>query len=156
MHHYPQAWRAFVAAILAAFALASNGRAETEFVQPRAHFEKAIRDMSTSNYVIFATFVNDKTGEAHTDCIDGALLVGALVRENDLGHDVESMEKAREIALANPSRVFHFSKQAAIDNIPLFGRYAERFLSRYRDACILVKQGRSVFLGDRGPGGVDP
>ena len=133
--------------------LTGEGRAENEFVQPQAYFEKAIRDKSTFHYVIFATFVNDNTGESHADCMEGALLVGALLRENGLVNDAKSIEKATEIALANPSRVFHFSKQDAIDNIPFFIKDAERFRSWHRDACILVKQGKSVYLGDRGPGG---
>jgi len=65
------------------------------------------------------------------------------------------MEKAVQIALANPSREFHFSKQAAIDNIPLSGKEKgdhledrRQYQRRLQQACVLVRGGNLVFLAD--------
>jgi hypothetical protein len=129
---------------------ANEGRAENEFVQSQAHFERAIRNRSTETYVIFATIVNDNTGEAHTECVAAPFLLGAIHREYDLIYDEPSIDRAVQIALANPSHVFHFSKEVAIKNIPSFTKDAEVFRRRFQEACALVRQGRSVFLGDRG------
>jgi hypothetical protein len=137
----------------------SQGRAyaEADFVQSATTFEKAIRNRSTHTYVIFATIVDDRTGEAHSACIPAPLFLGAIHREYDLKYDAPSIEKAIEIALANPTREFHFSKQAAIDNIPLPGKETPTHLERrLREACVLVRQGESVFLADiTGQVGVD-
>jgi hypothetical protein len=143
----------FFAGVLIVFM--SLVHAETEFVQSQLNFEKAIRN--TSTYVIIATIVNDSTGEMHTECVSASFLLGAIHKEYDLGYDDPSIEKVIQIVLANPSHVFHFSKEAAIDNIPSFTKHAELFRSQYQDACDLVRQGKSVFLRDRDGGvRVDP
>jgi hypothetical protein len=141
-----------VALVTALFAAAKDGRAESEFIQPQAVFEKAIRNMSTSTYVVFATVVNEKTGEAHTECMPSNLLMGAIHKEYDLDHSVASREKAIQIALQNSHRIFHFSKQAAIDNIPTFddSSAGKRRRDDYQNACPLVREGKSVFFTDRG------
>jgi hypothetical protein len=51
----------------------------------------------------------------------------------------ERLEEAQKIALENTSHVFHFSNQAALDNVPL----------RYPQACPAIEQGMSVRIGDR-------
>jgi hypothetical protein len=55
------AWIAML--FVASSAFAGDGRVEPEFVQPQANFEKAIRNESTMTYIVFATVVNDRTGE---------------------------------------------------------------------------------------------
>jgi hypothetical protein len=125
----------------ALFVLASIVHAETEFVQSQENFEKAIRDRSTSLYFILATVVNDNTGEAHTECFPASFLLGAIHKEYDLNYDAGSIEKAIQIALANSSRVFHFSKQTSIDNVPSFTKDAKVFRLRYQEACALVTEG---------------
>jgi hypothetical protein len=123
---------------------------ETEFVQSQANFEKAIRNRSTSIYVIFATIVNDSTGETHAECVAAPFLLGAILKEYALGYDGPSVEKAIQIALANPSHVFRFTNEAALGKLPPFTKNAELFRSRYQQACDLVRQGKSVFLSDIG------
>jgi hypothetical protein len=132
-----------------------------DFFQPSEIFEKAIRNRSTHAYIIFATIINERTGETRSECIAASLLRGAIHKEYDLKYDAPSIEKAIEIALANQTREFHFSKQAAtdniplslpentIDNLPLPEREARRHLQlRLKEACVLVRQGKSVFLAD--------
>jgi hypothetical protein len=103
------------------------------------------------------TIVNNNSGEAHTECLPAPFLLGAIHKEYDLSYDAGSIEKVIQIALANPSRVFHFSKQAAIDNVPSFTKDAKVFRLRYQEACALVGEGKSVFLSDRsGQVRVDP
>jgi hypothetical protein len=128
------------------FIFASRGNAESEFVQSPAHFEKAIRNTSTSTYIVLVTIVNDKTGEALAECMPAPFLRGAIHSQYDLKYDASSAEKAIQIALANPFRVFHFSKQAAID---LVSSFAGDHRLRYQKACALVRRGQSVFLTDR-------
>lgn len=150
-------YAAAIATVLAGmffFAL-DRGYAEDNFRQSSETFEKAIRNMSTHAYVVFATIVNDVTGESHTQCVPAPLLLGAIHREYDLSYDAASIETAIKIALENPTREFHFSKQAAIDNVPLSGKETEPYLKnqllrqlRLKQACDLVKGGNSVFLAD--------
>jgi hypothetical protein len=84
------------------------------------------------------TIVDDRTGEAHAECTLAHLLLGAIHKEYDLASEPASIEKATQIALGNKTHVFHFSKQAALDN-----------LQEYSAACALVRQGKSVYLTDR-------
>jgi hypothetical protein len=133
----------FFAVTLIVFASALH--AEPEFVQSQANFEKATRNRSTVTYIVFVTVVNDITGEAQTECMSAHLLLGAIHREYNLDYDASSIEKAIQIALANSSRIFHFSKQAAIDNIP-----SKRQIKDYQEACPLVKQGKSTYFTDHG------
>ena len=70
-----------------------------------------------------------------------ALLL-AIHRENGLPFDPWSREVARQIAFANNSRAFRFSKPAAIESLS----FTEQKRSLYAEACVLVKQGKSVFL----------
>jgi hypothetical protein len=137
---------AFSVGVLSIFA--SGGHAESEFIQSQENFEKAMRDRSTSPHVILVTVVNDNTGEAHTECFPAPFLLGAIHREYDLNYDAGSIEKAMQMVLANSSRTFHFSKQSAIENLPPF-REGE-IKARYHEACALVREGKSVFLSDRG------
>lgn len=132
------------------FALTTSGMAETGFVQPQVIFEKAIRSGSTHSYVVFATYVNDHTGEARTECMPAKLFISAIHREHGLGGSPASHEEAIQIALRSPDRIFHFSKQSAIDNIPAFHDSLPYRNSRdaYEVACRLVKQGKSVFFAD--------
>jgi hypothetical protein len=146
-------------AAAALVAPAGDGHAEPEFVQPRAIFEKAVRNTSTQTYVAFATVVNDRTGESRTECMAANLLMGAIHREYDLDYSVSSQEKAIQIALQTSPRVFHFAKQAAIDNLPSLGDgpSAKRWRDKYQKTCPLVREGRSVFLADlTGQVGIDP
>jgi hypothetical protein len=97
-------------------------------------------------YIIFATVVNDQTGETRSDCMQAPFLLGAIHREYDLKYDAPSRDKAIQIVLANPSRVFHFSNQAAIDKLPSLTEQRNQQFNR--EACALVRQGKSVFLMD--------
>jgi len=133
------------AIFLIALLFAGNVRADSEFVQPQAVFEKAIRNTSTNKYIVYVTAVDDNTGERTSGCVEAALLRTAILWENDLGSGPSSLKRAIQIALDNPSHVFHFSKRAAIHNVPL-DEIAQQ--QKFRDACVLVKQGRSVFLAD--------
>jgi hypothetical protein len=119
--------------------------AAAEFVQSEEHFERAIRNRSTRHYVVYVTIVNDNTAAAYTGCHSAGFLIGAIYREhNDRDSDSFSWEAAIRTALANSSHVFHFSRKEAIDNLPL----DERQLQHYREACELVRQGKSVFFAD--------
>jgi hypothetical protein len=89
--------------------------------------------------------VNDNTGETQTECMPANLLRGAIHREYNLDFDAASIEKVIQIALANSSRVFHFSKQSAIDNIP-----SKKGMKNYQEACPLIKQGKSAYFTDIG------
>jgi hypothetical protein len=144
-----------IAVILIGILCSALGRAEAEFRQSSETFEKAIRNNSTHTYVVLATIVDDLTGESHTQCIAAPFLLGAIHREYDLSHDAASIEKAIRIALANPTHEFHFSKQAAIDNIPLSGKETgshlenqRKYQLRLQEACVLIRQEESVFLAD--------
>jgi hypothetical protein len=114
--------------LISTFVDLSRGYAQADFVQPSETFEKAIRNKSMHRFVVYATIVNDVTGEIRTQCIPASLLLGAIHKEYDLSHDAASIEKTIKIALENPTREFHFSKQAAIDNIPLSGKETENHL----------------------------
>jgi hypothetical protein len=109
-------------------------QAKAEAVQSQADFAAAIRDHSTSPFIILLTVIDDRTGQARTGCSLAPFLVGALRSESGL-----SNIEAEGLALANTSHVFHFSKQTALDHLP-FG---------YADACVAIRHGSSARVQDR-------
>jgi hypothetical protein len=126
-----------------ALSFASAARADAEFVQPQAAFEKAIRNYSTNAYITYVTIVDDNTGEVNTGCMMANSLLSAIHRELDLDYSAAAYERVVRFALTSTSHVFHFSKRA-------FFKEIREEQSRIREACALVKQGKSVFFTDSG------
>jgi hypothetical protein len=143
--------------------LSRDSAAQTR--QSQAAFETAIRDSSTSPYVVLVTVVDGRTGQAGTGCTLAPFLLGAIYIEkwgsplNKAAAEARPrLEEAVHVALTNTSHVFHFSNQAALDNIlPL----------RYQEACSAIEKGsrarishrtRRVILGPfvEGPGIISP
>jgi hypothetical protein len=128
--------------MVAALSFARDVSADDEFMQPQEIFEKAIR--SPNRYVVYITVVDDNTGETNTGCVLAGLLGGAIHRELGLDNSVSAQQRALRVEPENKSHVFHFSKQAAIDNVPKEIMKQKTF----RDACARVKQRKSVFVAD--------
>jgi len=154
----------FLAAVICSPLWASRAHAANneEFIQPQAHFERALRNLSPSPHFVLLTAVNDQTGETHTGCMPGGQFVVAISIEEELGSDDAAIKKATEIALANKSHFYHFSKQTTIDHY--LWRFfngeractseaqsqAECWIARqYEKACALVRKGKSVRWMDR-------
>lgn len=115
-------------AVAALTCLAGTGGAEA--AQDQQHYRRAISDNSTSPYFVLVTIVDDTTGKAVTGCVSANLLKGAIFLE--LGGtwgqaDSDLMRRADETALKSIDHKFHFSKEAALANIPL--RYTEADLA---------------------------
>jgi hypothetical protein len=135
--------------------------------QSQERFEEAIRDNSTSPFFILYTAVDDRTGEARKRCGTANLFRGAIHREYSLPYDKASQAKVTEIVLSSPDHVFHFTKQEALDNIPV--RYSQEAIISARKmlaelnedpilrtfghneavGCALVERGQSARMGDR-------
>jgi hypothetical protein len=126
--------------------LASVGHAENDAVQSEKDFEKALRNSSASSQFVLVTIVNDRTAETRTECMPAPVLLLAIHRENGLPFDPWSREVARQIAFTNTSRVFRFSKQPAIDALA----FPEQRRGLHAEACVLVRQGKSVSLTEGG------
>lgn len=111
--------------------------------QSQDRFATAIRDESTSPYFVLITVVDDRTGRTTTGCTTANFLLGAIHRENDLGYDSIGVRKAQEIALSNVAHVFHFSKQASLDNLAMNDKIQDE-----QKACAIIKKGQSARLAD--------
>jgi TonB family protein len=115
--------------------------------QSQAAFETAIRDRSTSPYIVLITVVDDRTGQVSTGCNSANLLRGAIYLQKWGRFDSRvtpethsKFEEVEKIALENTSHVFHFSNQEALNNIlPL----------RFPEACAAIERGSRARLGDR-------
>jgi TonB family protein len=108
--------------------------------QSQAAFETAIRDKSTSPYIVLITVVDDRTGQVSTGCNSANLLRGAIYREKRGDSDrTVSPEEVEQVALDNTSHVFHFSNQAALNNILPF---------RYPEACAAIERGSRARIAD--------
>jgi hypothetical protein len=90
--------------------------------QSHAAFETAIRDTSTSPYLVLITVVDDRTGQVSTGCDTANRLLGAIYLEkwgsfetNDRSQAAARHEEVKRIALENTSHAFHFSNQAALN-----------------------------------------
>jgi TonB family protein len=110
--------------------------------QPDAVFATAMRDRSTSPYLIRVTVVDERTGEATTGCYAAPFLLGAiqLERWGRIASDTHEAQAIR-IALNNQTRVFHFASGAALANLLPPVPEAE--------ACEAVRQGRLARIADR-------
>jgi hypothetical protein len=139
--------RSSVLAAFLAFAFVSfpigRGAAETGPFQSQAEFEVAIRDDSTSPYLILLTVVDDRTGQSWTDCTLAPFLVGAIWMEQDPQRNGAPIEEHDRIALAHTSRVFHFFQQSALDILPTVRD------GTYRQACEVIKSGGCMRMIDR-------
>jgi hypothetical protein len=137
--------RAILIALLALALSAASSFAETVPLQEQAQFETAIRDASTSPYLVLVTAVDDRTGVSWTGCIPAPLLKGAIRFELQRSDEVKptaSVTEAVQIALGNQSHVFHFSKPNALINLtPLIK-------GQYREACEMLKSRGCVRLAD--------
>jgi len=105
--------------LLMVFSIGISGKSVAEPIQSQSDFEIAVRDNSTSPYIVLLAVVDDRTGQSRTGCTEAHFLVGAiiLVRLNGYGttnsENMVKNERARQIALENKSHVFHFSNQAS-------------------------------------------
>jgi hypothetical protein len=117
-----------------------------EHTQAQADFEVAIRDRSTSHYVVLLTVVDDRNGQSRTGCTEANFLLGAIILEYLGGYgktnseNISKNQQAQKIALDNRSHEFHFSTQPALDNLPF----------EYEAACDEVVHGHRVRLSDIG------
>jgi hypothetical protein len=110
-------------------------------------FDAAIHNRSMSQSVVLITAIDDRTGEQHVGCTRAAFVLGAIRFE----YGLEGVA-AEQFAIANTSRIFHFSKPEALHNLVLgFSDDAgsERMKGDLQAACELVKQGKPVFFADR-------
>jgi TonB family protein len=131
-------------AVLSLVLMAGTSAADPR--QSQAAFETAIRDHSTSPYIVLITVVDDRTGWTSTGCSGANLLLGAIYIEQ-WGHiDGTAAPEARarfaeveRIALENTGHVFHFSNERALANILPF---------RYPEACAEIAKGRRARIGD--------
>jgi TonB family protein len=105
----------------------------TQPTQKQSQFEWAIRLQSSSPGFIMLTVVDDRTKHATTGCTIAPSLLGAIMREHNLSGDA-----AIRIALSNYDHVYHFSTQAALDNI----------LPLSDVACDAIKAGRTARMSD--------
>lgn len=118
--------------------------------QSHANFEAAVRNSSTSPYVVLLTAIDDRTGRPSTGCTTVDLLKGAIWRET-WGQSVASTvaegrsrdEKVRRILIRNTSHVFRFSDPAALRNILPF-----QISARYPHACDAIARGIRVRIAD--------
>jgi hypothetical protein len=98
--------------------------------QSHENFSAAIRDNSTSPVYVLITVVDDTTGQARTGCNTANLLLGAIHDEYGLTYDTTAVANAQNMALTNPSHVFHFSKAEALANIAF--RYSPQEMEQAR------------------------
>lgn len=140
-------------AIILGLSIPSVARAEdvaTRPYQSHAAFETAIRNRSTSPYVVLITVIDDRTGESQTGCTLAPFVVGATYIEKwgpmegrpaaEITARHEEIEKS---VLENTSHIFHFSSQAALDNVPFTHDV------RFEEACRAIEKGKTARIADR-------
>jgi len=104
-----------IAAALAAPA-ASSGPAGVP-VQPAASFAAALANRSTSPSYVMIAVAAGFTAEPERICTTAPFLLGAIVREYDLGYDAAGLARTAEIALASPDHTYRLRNPAARANI---------------------------------------
>src|SRR6267154_1835055 len=111
--------RAISTLLIAGLLFGLPGESAAQPRQSQAAFETAIRDNSTSPYVVLITVVDDRTGKSSSGCNSANLLLGAIYLEKWGSFDSKATpetnsrhNEAEKIALENTSHIFHFSNPA--------------------------------------------
>jgi hypothetical protein len=114
--------------------------AETETVtsQTRVQYEASLHH---SDYLLQITVVDDRTGNSWTGCTLTGLLFGALKEESGQRNtwDIDAHERAMAAAVADSSRVFHFSNPMALVNMTTVTDPAA-LSGKVNRACIEMKK----------------
>ena len=98
--------------------------------QSRASFAKAIANYSTAPLYVLITVVNDNTGSRRTLCTVAPFLLGAIQHQYHFPISQAGFQKCRQIALANPDHIYHFSQPSALKNLRVF--YTPQILDQVR------------------------
>jgi hypothetical protein len=110
--------RAPLTVFLAALCAGSSWGADAP-LQSRQNFEAAVRQSGIAERYVAVTIVDDRSGATRSICTHANLLEGAVHLEYGLGFGPTGSAEARRIVLSRPDHVFHFTKPAALANIPI-------------------------------------
>jgi len=112
--------------------LAVAARAQdVHFVQDQAHYEAAVRDMSTAPYFVLVTVVDDAAKTSWTGCTLPRFVESALDAEHGSANDDAAMARAQQAMLDAKDHLFRFGNPKALASIPT-GAYAPADLERAR------------------------
>jgi hypothetical protein len=128
------------------------GQCAAEPYQSHEDFVAAIRDRSSSPYIVLLTAIDDRSEQAHTGCTNAHFLTGAihieLWRQIDVRAPRDELKsrsaEAERIAIEHTSHVFHFSNPAALQSVFPFPN--DR---RYSKACEAIARGVRARFADR-------
>jgi len=126
--------------------------ASEEFsAEEQAHYEAAIRSASTEPLYVQVTITDNNSNLSKNICTTANFLLGAIHKEYELGYDKLGSERVLEIALANESHHFVFSKQAALDNVQPYYTPDDLVVVRARLKNFSIEELKKG-LGSRGNG----
>ncbi|WP_161497239.1 energy transducer TonB [Bradyrhizobium nitroreducens] len=120
--------------------------------QSHNDFVAAVRDGSSSPYLILLTTIDDRSGQAHTGCTPAPFLIGAIhielwgrIDPRAAPDELKSRRaEAERTAIENTSHVFHFTNPAALLNAFPFPHD-----TRYARGCEAIARGLRARIADR-------
>jgi hypothetical protein len=109
---------------LSILSLGLPGNSAAQARQSQAAFETAIRDKSTSPYVVLVTVVDDRTGQVSAGCNSAQRLLSAIQLDEWGSVDGVKLAEAKDCAGEHVSRIPFFQRSHARNHppIPLPGR----------------------------------
>ncbi|MGD0280146.1 MAG: hypothetical protein ABSC11_12670 [Smithella sp.] len=136
---------ALLISLVIIIASAADAVSESLPRQSQESFEAAIHNHSTAPPYVLITVVDASTESARSICTTVNLLMGALHLEYGIGFDKAGVSKVEEIALSNKSHKFRFTKQKAIDHIPVYYTDSDLAEIRAKLAPLSTEQIRAGF-----------
>ena len=118
-------------AVLCFLAVADARAQDIHFVQDQAHYEEAVRDMSTAPYFVLVTIVDEGAKTSWTGCTLPRFVESALDAEHGSANDDAAVARGQQAMLDAKDHMFHFASPRALASIPM-DAYAPADLERAR------------------------
>ena len=122
--------------------------------QSPARVREALDNTDKFPLLVAVTIIDDRSKASVNGCVTAPALLTALEREQDIAADAAGIAKAKQIVLANKTRVFHFSKQPALDAVKIAVTQKDLDDAKKQMDIVTVVTYDGVLPGYRLPAGV--
>jgi len=106
-------------AVFCLLAAVSARAQDIHFVQDQAHYEEAVRDMSTAPYFVLVTIVDDGAKKSWTGCTLPRFIESAIDAERASANDDAAIARGQQAMLDAKDHVFHFANPKALSSIAM-------------------------------------
>jgi hypothetical protein len=92
---------------------------DVHFVQDQAHYEEAVRDMSTAPYFVLVTVIDDGAKTSWTGCTLPRFIESAIDAEHGSANDDAAIARGQQAMLDAKDHVFRFANPKALSDVAM-------------------------------------